>query len=355
MPFSPSRKSRVAAVAVPAFAVAALAGACTSSCITPSAGALNPPATVAPTGTPLGAPAVSPSASPLVSPPVSLAPAVSTSPTPAVSGESVEAVATGPLLPGGGRLIFPRYRVIAYYGNGQSSALGVLGHFPPDDAATRIAAVARTWATPSRPTLPAMELIVSIADGSAGPDGHFSHDTADAVIQRYLAAVRRHHQLLVLDIQPGRQDFLGVVKRYEKFLIQPDVGIALDPEWRMGPGDVPGQVIGQVDATEINRVTAYVAALTAEHNLPQKIVMVHNFTASMVTHPALVVPRAGLAIVWHVDGFGSWPAKVKVYQELHKKPPFFNGFKLFYTLDRPLATPSVVRKLTPSPDFISYQ
>jgi len=244
---------------------------------------------------------------------------------------------------------------VAYYGNGQSTALGVLGHFPAEVAAGKIDAVAKTWATPSRPVLPAMELIVSIADGSGGPDGNYSHDTSNSVIDRYLAVARRHHQLLLLDIQPGRQDFLPVVKRYEKYLLQPDVGVALDPEWRMHGHDVPGRVIGHVGAAELNRVTAYVATLARDHHLPQKIVMLHNFTGAMIQHPAAVVARPGLAIVWHVDGFGSWPAKVKVYRQLHKTSPFFNGFKLFYTLDRPLATPARVRALSPAPDFISYQ
>jgi hypothetical protein len=75
----------------------------------------------------------------------------------------------------------------------------------------------------------------------------------------------------------------------------------------------------------------------------------------MIQHPAAVLPRNGLAMIWHVDGFGDWDLKVKVYEKLHKAPPFFNGFKLFYTLDRPLATPARVRALKPSPDFISYQ
>ena len=252
-------------------------------------------------------------------------------------------------------MIFPKYRVVAYYGNGQSTALGVLGHFPPEVAAATVAEVAHQWATPQRPVVPAMELIVSVADGAPGSNGNYSHDTPDSVIERYLAVVRKHHQLLVLDIQPGRQKFLPVVQRYEKFLKMPDVGVALDPEWRMGPTDVPGRVIGHVDAPEINAVSAYLATLAAHNHLPQKILILHNFTGRMIQHPTAVLPRAGIAIIWHVDGFGGWANKVKVYALLHKPAPFFNGFKLFYTLDRPLSTPARVRALKPSPDFISYQ
>ena len=39
--------------------------------------------------------------------------------------------------------------------------------------------------------------------------------------------------LLVLDFQPGATPFLNQVKAYEKFLLQPEVGVALDPEWKL--------------------------------------------------------------------------------------------------------------------------
>ena len=41
---------------------------------------------------------------------------------------------------------------------------------------------------------------------------------------------------VVLDLQPGYTDFLAQAQRYEEFLAQPHVGLALDPEWRLAPG-----------------------------------------------------------------------------------------------------------------------
>ena len=67
------------------------------------------------------------------------------------------------------------------------------------------------------------------------------------IIDRYLRTARRHGMLLLLDIQPGRADFFDEAARLERWLREPDVGLALDPEWRVGPGEVPGQVIGSVD------------------------------------------------------------------------------------------------------------
>jgi hypothetical protein len=49
----------------------------------------------------------------------------------------------------------------------------------------------------------------------------------------------------VLDIQPGRGDFLTEVRRYERFLREPDVGLALDAEWSMRAGQVPGETIAR--------------------------------------------------------------------------------------------------------------
>jgi hypothetical protein len=258
-------------------------------------------------------------------------------------------------LPFGGRQILPKYRVVAYYGNGQSKALGILGHYTPDQAAAQVAIAAAKFATPTRPALPALELIATLVDGFKGSDGNYSHDSTPEQIQPYLDAARKHHELLILDIQPGRQDFLTVVKRYEKFLLQPDVGVALDSEWRMGPDQVPAKVFGHVDASEINSVTAYLSALTVSHGLPQKIVVLHNFIQRMILNRPQVKPQPGLAIVWHFDGHGDRGSKVYIYSLLRVRKPFFNGFKLFLTEDKNIFKPAEVEALTPAPDFISYQ
>src|SRR5215207_9385216 len=164
-------------------------------------------------------------------------------------------------LPRGGTRILPHYRVVAYYGGATTPVLGVLGEGTPAQAARCLQRVARRFATKRRPVLPAFELIASVAQASAGPYGDYSSPTKPADIQRYLVAARRAKALLILDVQPGRAPFLREVRRYERFLRQPDVGLALDPEWSMRAGQVPGQTIGSTDARTINRVSAYLAGL----------------------------------------------------------------------------------------------
>ena len=258
-------------------------------------------------------------------------------------------------LPRGGRTVFPDFRVVAYYGGATTSALGVLGEGTPDQAARRLARQAQRFATPARPVLPAFELIVTVAQASAGADGSYSAPTAPADIRRYLAAARRARALLLLDIQPGRRDFLQEVRRYERFLREPDVGLALDPEWSMRPGQVPGQSIGSTDAATINRVSGYLNGLVTRRRLPQKLLVIHQFTPQMVRRRAAVKPRRGLAITFHIDGFGGQFAKRSKYRQLRARKPFFNGFKLFFDEDRDMLTPREVLALRPAPDLVTYQ
>ena len=78
-------------------------------------------------------------------------------------------------LPLGGRSIFPRYRVVAYYGSTGGSALGVLGKGTPEQAAAAILHAAAPYAAYCRPVQPAMELIANVAQAHAGADGTYSY------------------------------------------------------------------------------------------------------------------------------------------------------------------------------------
>jgi hypothetical protein len=259
-------------------------------------------------------------------------------------------------LPRGGRRIFPDYRVVAFYGAPQSTRLGALGIGSPDRAGRRLLRVARGYAKKTRPALPAFELIATIATAAPGDDGlHRMHQTDD-VIARYLRAARKAKALLVLDIQPGRGDFLSEAQLLEDWLRQPDVGIALDPEWHVGPDDLPGKVIGSVTADEVNAVTAYVSRLVTEHDLPEKLFVVHQFTSGMIADKDRVVARPGLALTMNVDGFGDRPNKISKYAQFTSELTRFNdGFKLFYEEDTNLMTPGAVLGLRPPPDLIVYE
>jgi hypothetical protein len=262
---------------------------------------------------------------------------------------------TPPQLPRGGRTILPRYRVVAYYGAPQDAQLGTLGIGTPAHAVARLKRQAKGYARKHRPVMPALELIAVVAAGSPGEGGRYNLRQPDSVIRRYLKAARRAKALLLLDIQPGRSDFFTETVRLRKWLKQPDVGLALDPEWRMDPGQVPGQVIGHVGAREVNATTAWLSKLVRRHDLPQKLLLVHEFTDAMVPESGLKQPP-GLAYVLNVDGFGTQSLKIAKYKDfIHSDKGFRHGFKLFYHEDTDTMTPRQAMRLRPRPDVIVYE
>ncbi len=252
--------------------------------------------------------------------------------------------------------VFPGKVLVAYYGTAHTGALGVLGETKPAEMTRRLRAAARPFgaATGKRPQI-VYELIASVADTGPGADGNYSHFIPKAYVRKYVRAANRHSALLVLDLQPGRSGFLPQAKHLAWALQKPFVGLALDPEWHMGPGEVPGQTIGSVTAVEVNRVVHYVAALTRRNDLPQKLLMVHQFRADMVRHIERVRRPRALAMVQHVDGFGSQQAKLNTYHAVAKPKRFHLGFKLFYDEDTDLFTPRQVMHIRPRVGFVSYQ
>jgi hypothetical protein len=258
-------------------------------------------------------------------------------------------------LPRGGRSILPEFRVVAYYGAPQSRELGALGIGSPRGATRRLVRQARPYDSAQRPVLPALELITVIANADPGDDGKYRTRQSDAVIRRYLRAARRAKALLLLDIQPGRSDFFTEATRLEKWLAEPDVGLALDPEWHVDNGQVPGQVIGSVGAREVNATSAWLAQLVARDKLPEKLFVVHQFTDDMVDERALKT-RAGLAIVLNVDGFGDQAVKKAKYRAFTQQAPGVrHGLKLFYEEDTDLMRPAQVMRLRPRPVFVVYE
>lgn len=264
---------------------------------------------------------------------------------------------SAPQLPRGGRRIFPHFLVVAHYGTAGTGALGVLGEGDPTTAAARLVRAAGPFVRASgRPVLPAFELISSIAQRKPGADGTYSTYIPDADVARYLAAARKIRAVVVLDLQPGRADFLTQARHYEKFLTQPDVGLALDPEWKLTPTQLPLKQIGATNAAAINAVSSYLSQLTTSRGLPEKLFVVHQFRQFMIPDRETVVPRPGLAMVVHLDGFGTQKVKRQVYAALSLKAgPLHNGLKLFIDEDTRMFTPAEAMAFRPRPELITYQ
>jgi hypothetical protein len=258
-------------------------------------------------------------------------------------------------LPRGGLTIFPNFRVVAYYGTPETSRLGILG-IGADQAARKLLKQAAGFKDGHKPVLPTFEIIATVALGHPGDDGMYRRRVAPSEIQAYLNVARKNKIYVVLDIQPGRSDFMTEVKAYEQFLTQPDVGLALDAEWHVGPAGVPGRQLGSADAKSINQVVDYLVDIVTRNHLPQKLLVIHRFTEDMIKNKERIKTPPELAMTLDVDGFGGKAAKFVKYQSfVSEDDGVYHGIKLYFQQDTDLMTPDDILFLAPTPDFIVYQ
>jgi hypothetical protein len=280
----------------------------------------------------------------------------------AAGGSATEVAATPtPVqleLPGGGTQVFPDHRLVGFSGGPGSAALGPL----TGDLAAAAAQLREQSAAygADRPVLPVFELIATMAHPFPAADGTYSAPAEDAVVQQYLDAARAAGAVLLLGIQPGTGDFLPAVQHYERWLAEPDVGVALDPEWAVDPGEVPGDVFGSTTGAELDAVAAYLDGLVTAHHLPQKVMVYHQLHVDIVRDEQLLTERPGVVLVKSVDGIGAAADKVGTYQRVVATlPPFVHtGFKLFYEEDTrsgPLMDPGAVLALFPQPEYVLYE
>lgn len=296
--------------------------------------------------------------------------AVSTSTTNLFGGKKQRLAATEPkpieIAPGLGRTILPTYRVVALFGAPNGGAvLGDLGVGTPTEAADRLVNQIALPYKGGKPVLPALELISVIAHRTPQASGTYSTRYTDDQIQPYLEAARQHNGILILDIQPGRSPWMDEVRGLTRWLKEPDVSLALDPEWSVNDGEVPGVgVIGKIDAAEINEVSAYLQQIITENKLPQKLLVVHEFKDNQLTDQSQIVDRKDVQVVLSVDGFGPANLKRDAYRTLTspgRGKSFPMAFKLFFQEDNDpkvgseIMSPYDVMELTPQPDMVIYE
>lgn len=117
--------------------------------------------------------------------------------------------------------------------------------------------------------------------------------------------------------------------------------------------------IGSVDVAEINAVVSWLAALTSEGALRQKLLVLHQFRSSMIGNRALLdVTHAEIGLLIHVDGPGSQPDKQATWSALHVDAPagVAWGWKNFYDEDTPTLSPEqTTLQVVPAPDLITDQ
>ena len=266
---------------------------------------------------------------------------------------------TGVQLPGGGQVLFPGRRIVALYGTPGTPALGALGQQGLTASLARAKAVAGQYTALSNvPVIPSFEIIATVAQASAGRSGMYSYESSVASLRPWVQAATRAGLYVTLDLQPGRASLLAQAKKYRSLLMLPNVGLALDPEWALQPGQLPLHQIGSVSVSEVNSVVSWLARLTAQYHLPQKLLELHEFRLTMIQNiQRLDTHQDDLAIVINMDGQGAPSVKQQTWQAVVANAPkgVFFGWKDFFTKDTPMLGPRLTIDRTPRPVLISYQ
>lgn len=291
-----------------------------------------------------------------------------------------------------GSILLPTHRIVAYYGSPLTPFMGILGETPTATMLAQLDAQAAQYAAadPSHPVVEALEMVAVVASRSAQADHTYRLRMPYSLIQQELDLARSHHAILILDIQVGHSTIPSEIAYLAPFLKEPDVQLALDPEFDMPPGDVPGKQIGTMSTADINYALQYLNNLAIQYHLPQKLLIVHQFRQLMIPDWAQIQPVPNVAFVRDMDGFGGQPIKSAEYElfnhqeavtctlvpfpaELGASNPEWyrgahlvyveslfgavcGGMKLFYKQDHhPIMTPEQVLQLTPPPLVVIYQ
>jgi hypothetical protein len=247
--------------------------------------------------------------------------------------------------------------LVTWYGNPHSADMGVLGRQTGTARADALRRQAGEYAGLTRKSvLPAYHLVAVIAQPAPGRDGMWRRRESADVIQALLTEARANGFALVLDIQPGRSPVSDEVECLRQFLSEPDVHLALDPEFDMAEGQAPGREIGHMHGEDVNAALDILEQLRAERHLPPKVLIVHQFTLGMLPDKELVRPRRGIDLVLNMDGFGSRSLKRSSYRAVFRQRALpFAGVKLFYRQDSDIFEPAQVMELTPVPSVVIYQ
>jgi hypothetical protein len=259
--------------------------------------------------------------------------------------------------------ILPQKRIVAFYGNPLSKRMGILGELDSAKMLARLDSEVAAWnkADPEHPVQPALQLIAVVASAEPGVAGKYRTRMDSALIQRVYNWAKSRNALLFLDVQVGKGTLQEELPRLLPWLKNPDIHLAIDPEFSMKGGQRPGTVIGTFDAEDVNYASSLLQDLVTKENLPPKVLVVHRFRRDMLTGYKRIKLDPRVQMVINMDGWGTPAQKRDSYKAyVWKYPVEFTGFKLFYKNDRrlkgsSLMSPEDVLALHPKPIYIQYQ
>jgi hypothetical protein len=241
--------------------------------------------------------------------------------------------------------------------------MGVLGEYEPRSMLRRLDREVEAWSAADTltPVVPALHLIATVAQGSAGKDGKWRTRMSDTLVERVYDWAHKRQALLFLDVQVGKSTLQDELPWLEKYLARPDVHLGIDPEFSMKGKHAPGKRVGSYDARDVNWAVDFLADIVDKYQLPPKVLVIHRFTRPMLTNADKIRLDPRVQIVIDMDGWGGPAQKRATYQAyIVSEPVQFTGFKIFYKNDVRkkgwrLMRPADVLALDPKPVYIQYQ
>lgn len=302
-----------------------------------------------------------PSPEPSWTPTVTATPTATETPSPAptITPSAGElAIPRLDLVPGDPIPYLETFRLLTYYGSPTGWGLGILGESDRADMTRDLCALALQLQalSPNRFVLPTYHMVSTVADKTPGADENYSHQVSLEILEEWVAAANESNTAAILDIQPARADLQDEFDRIKHLLYHPHVHMALDPEFIVTAGQIPGSHLGQIMPDQINNIQSQLEEIALEVGL-NRVLIIHQFEDTMVIDKDLLVDFPHVELVIDSDGVGGKAIKLYDYRQYSQEPGFeYAGIKIFTRHDTaPLLTLDEVMALEPQPAIVVYQ
>lgn len=252
----------------------------------------------------------------------------------------------------------PGRRLIAYYGSPMGPGLGILGRSDITTTLTQLQEQITPYQEldPDVEYVPVFHMVTTVADAYAGGDEDYNHRVPHETIVPWVEAARAVGGWSIVDIQPAHADLDTELDLIEPLLREPDVHLAVDPEFMMASEDeIPGTSLGQITGPQVNWLQARMEQI-ARATGQRKLLIIHQFDDRMIEQKERILNYPLVDLVWDADGFGSASSKIGDYIQYSGETGFeYGGFKIFYRYDASVMTPEQVLALDPLPILVIYQ